>query len=88
MPVGEVDALYQLYWYGIDFAYSDEEGIYMQDSPHGAHEVGTHPTAEDVAKINETYGAAHQVIAEKFEIDIETYRDYYTLAMGLNKIVE
>ena len=83
IPVAEQDAIFQLYWYGIDVTY-DSEGIHLNTDIE-AHPAGTHPTAEQVAAINETYGAAHQELGNLIDIDLSTYRDYYTLAMGLIK---
>ena len=86
VPVSEVDVIYQLYWYGIDFSYSEEEGIKIVHLPaEQVHEAGTHPTAEQVAVINETYGTNHQAFVEKFQLNISTYRDFYTLALDLVK---
>ena len=85
IPVGEIDVIYQLYWYGVDLAYSDTDGIYLTESSYGAHEPGTHPTAEDVEQINKTFKDEHSLISEKLGMDLSTYRDYYTLAMGLLK---
>lgn len=85
IPVGEVDAIYQLYWYGIDLQYSEEAGLHIGDSPYGKHDPGTHPTKEDVEEINKTFGTDHSEVASKIGMDLSTYRDYYTLAMGLLK---
>ena len=86
IPVGEIDVIYQLYWYGIDLAYdTGNDSFVLTESSYGAHEPGTHPTKEDVEEINKTYASEHQIIAEKTGLDLSTYRDYYTLAMGLIK---
>lgn len=91
IPVSEADVLYQLYWYGLDITYSESEGViftdYSETAPERCHAPGTHPTPEDVATINETYNykAEHQAFSEEFGIELGSYRDYYTLAMGLNK---
>jgi len=85
IPVGEVDAIYQLYWYGIDLQYSEENGLHIGDSPYGKHDPGTHPTKEDVEEINKTFGTDHSTVATMIGMDLSTYRDYYTLAMGLLK---
>lgn len=87
IPVGFEDLVFQLYWYGIDFAYNEQEDrLYIVDLPEEqVHEPGTHPTPEDVERINQTYIEDHKVIIEKYELDIDAYRDYYTLAMGLVK---
>ena len=86
IPVSEVDLIYQLYWYGIDFTYSESEGLEFIDSAYGEHAAGTHPEQKDVEAINALgYEEAHREFAEKFEISLGSYRDFYTLAMGLNK---
>jgi len=49
IPVSLTDLMLQLYWYGFDiFDLAGEVEI-------PAHEHGTHPTEEDVKKINETF---------------------------------
>ena len=83
IPVAEQDAIFQLYWYGIDVIY-DSEGLHLNTDIE-AHHPGTHPTAEEVAAINETYGEKHQQLGNLINIDLSSYRDYYTLAMGLIK---
>ena len=91
IPVSEADVLYQLYWYGLDITYTEADGIkftdYSETAPERCHAPGTHPTPEDVTTINETYNykAEHQEFSEKFDIELGNYRDYYTLAMGLNR---
>lgn len=88
IPVSEIDALYQLYWYGHDINYDETEGISITELPEErCHAPGTHPTAEDIALINETYNykAEHQQMFEEFNWDSIDYRDYYTLGMGLLK---
>ena len=44
--------------------------------PVEPHEVGTKPTKEDIAKINETYPATH---------DGELYRYFYTVSLALTR---
>ena len=83
IPVAEEDAIFQLYWYGFDI-YMDEEGIHINKDLVG-HEPGTHPTADDVAEINKTYGDTHKELGDLIGVDLSSYRDYYTLAMGLIK---
>lgn len=87
IPVSEADVLYQLYWYGLDITYTEADGLQFGDSPYGEHAPGTHPTPEDVTAINETYDykAAHEGFSQEFGIELGNYRDYYTLAMGLNR---
>ena len=50
IPVSIVDLLLQLYWYGYDI---DFENFEFKDSPHGLHSKGSHPTADDIKKIND-----------------------------------
>ena len=87
IPVGQEDLLYQLYWYGIDVNMDAEQKIVFNDSPYGAHEPGTHPTADDVKAINENhnFAAIHKDFYEKIDVFNVKYRDYYTLDMGLLK---
>ena len=83
IPVSQQDAIYQLYWYGVD-VYYDSEGIHI-NKDLTSHEAGTHPTKEDVETINQTYGEQHSALGSLIGIDLSSYRDFYTLAMGLNK---
>ena len=69
IPVSFDDVVYQLYWYGFDILDFSTEGI-------TEHEVGTHPTAEDVAEINKVYTTKHPD---------RVYRDFYCISMGLKK---
>lgn len=85
VPVGQADAIFQLYWYGVDVSLTLEDGLTIKESPYGVHEVGTHPTADDIAEINKTFKEGHEMLGLLVEADLTTYRDYYTLAMGLNK---
>ena len=83
IPVAEEDVIFQLYWYGLDIYY-DSEGIHFDNSlTH--HNPGTHPTSADVEEINKTYGTQHTELGDLIGVDLSTYRDYYTLAMGLIK---
>ena len=84
IPVSEQDIIFQLYWYGIDITYNSEDGVRINKDVT-PHPVGSHPTKEEVAEINQTYGTAHKELADLINIDLSTYRDYYTLAMGLIK---
>lgn len=84
IPVSEQDIIFQLYWYGIDITYNETDGLDF-DTTLPAHPVGSHPTKEEVAEINQTYGAAHTELSNVLGIDLSSYRDYYTLAMGLIK---
>ena len=71
IPVSIEDLKYQLYWYGLDLTNLDAEGLVE-------HEVGTHPTTEEIKYINETldYPGSH---------DGNTFRDYHTLSLALTK---
>lgn len=95
IPVSVEDALFQLYWYGIDiqFKHSDPadpdspshlEVVYMEGED--VHDFGTNPTQEDVDKINLTYPDNHAVFEELdfFEIHAE-YRNFHQVKMGLTK---
>lgn len=67
IPVSIDDVIYQLYWYGYDlFNFTEVE----------PHDRNTHPTKEEIDKINETYPDTH---------DGNLYRDFYTLSLGLSK---
>ena len=85
IPVGEIDAIYQLYWYGVDVTYTSGDGIKIGESPDGVHDVGTHPTQEEVAAINEHFGTNHADLSSIIGLSLSTYRDYHTLAMGMVK---
>ena len=84
VPVGQADALFQLYWYGVDVAYTSE-GLVLRESPTGVHDAGTHPTEGEIAEINKTYKEDHEKLSILMDADVSKYRDFYTLAMGLNK---
>ena len=79
LPVSLKDLSLQLYWYGYDFAHLiseiitgevDEDPVEIEKHP-----VGTHPTQEDIDKINETYKTTHG----------EDFRDYHVLELGLTR---
>ena len=86
LPVSVKDLKYQLYWYGYDFSIdkileemlseSEETDIEPTASPDGQHDLGSHPTKEDVAKINEHYKDSHNG---------EEFRDFHVLKLGLTK---
>lgn len=73
-PVSFEDLMYQLYWYGLDVYINDQDEYDIKDVD--AHETGTHPTAEDIAHINETYPVEHKD---------SKYRDFHTLTLPLLK---
>lgn len=83
IPVSEQDIIFQLYWYGIDM-YVDDEGIHINEDIT-AHEPGTHPSMSEVEEINKIYGDTHKELGDLIGVDLSSYRDYYTLAMGLIK---
>ena len=86
IPVSFNDLSLQLYWYGYDLSSlmnddgtpkeGGDEDDFIPPSPHGEHEIGTHPTKEDIDKINETYPSSH---------DGTKFRDYHILKLGLIK---
>lgn len=90
IPVSFTDVFFQLYWYGTDMDYNETDGIFFKESKYGKHDVGTHPTADDITKINETFEQDHEALKNFLEVrtedlNLSTYRDYYTLGMGLLK---
>ena len=88
IPVSEEDLILQLYWYGHNITYSEPEGFKITELPEERHHLpGTHPSPDEVAEINDVYNFAadHAGLAEKYNLDLAAYRDYYTLAMGLLK---
>ena len=68
LPVSIDDLKFQLYWYGLDLSNLSAEIV--------AHDIGTHPTPEEVEEINQTYPASH---------DNKSFRDYHTLSLSLTK---
>ena len=85
VPVSLTDLMYQLYWYGFDLLSMEEE------QPLVHHQHGTHPTKEDIDKINETYNAG---LIPHFDLDafikykaVKTveYRDFNQMTMTLVK---
>ena len=74
IPVSIDDLMFQLYWYGVDFYYDSEDHMHMRITE--GQETGSHPTKEDVDKINETYPAEHHN---------SKYRDFHTLSLSLTK---
>ena len=82
VPVSLDDFMFQLYWYGYDFQFDVLNDRYeMVKDPEGGHEVGTHPTQEEVDEINKTYPDNH-VESESSKIN---YRDFHALTLGLKK---
>lgn len=70
IPVSIEDLQYQLYWYGLDLTNLDAELV--------EHEVGSHPSEEEIKYINEDldYPSSH---------DGKNFRDYHTLSLALTK---
>ena len=88
LPVSISDAVYQLYWYGVDIQayYTDPNDIttFTFGIEHSTvHDFGTKPTAEEVATINETYPEKHNGMSF-MEVE-ENYRVFHQLKMGLSK---
>ena len=89
LPVSVQDAVYQLYWYGVDIQMyytdpSDPETFVFNVADVEAHEYGTFPKDEEVTTINETYPTYHNAYNELLGFD-PTYRTFYQLKMGLTK---
>ena len=83
VPVSLNDLMFQLYWYGFDLFDP------LELKPLEKHDHGTHPTKEEIDKINETYTAEHFDLDAFFKYQVVReikYRDYYTLTMGLAKV--
>lgn len=88
VPVSLTDLMFQLYWYGFDIC--DPLGEY-ELTPH---EHGTHPTKEDIAKINETYNSEGRLL-KHYDLDaivkyksvfkVVEYRDFNQLTMTLQR---
>lgn len=83
IPVSVEDAYYQVYWYGYDVQVKIqlEEVIPFDINVVEVekHSFGTHPTKEEIAKINETFKQTHE------DMFITTFRDYNSLKLGLSK---
>lgn len=89
VPVSIEDLLFQIYWYGYRIdglrapVHLHDENKYIVD-----HEVGTHPTADDVTTIQEYQKdreTKHPDDYGEFEFIYSNYHDYHTLTMGLAK---
>lgn len=77
LPVSVNDLIYQLYWYGYRIDLSADTLITdLPESEH--HEIGSHPTSEQVEAIKTKETAAGSDFYSSF-------RDYHTLTMGLIK---
>ncbi len=81
LPVSVTDLIYQLYWYGYDLnltaLISGDESYDPLNTKEGKHDIGTHPTKEDIDRINTHYKDDHAGVA---------FRDYHVLKLGLTKI--
>ena len=75
LPVSMDDFVYQIYWYGYHFYVEDEV---LQCEHVTPHEIGTHPTKEDVVKINNStdYKSKHKD---------KVFRDFHALTLALTK---
>ena len=73
VPVSVQDLMFQFYWYGYDFN-MNEQALGEETTQH---QIGTHPTQEDIDEINKTYPDKHN--GKKF-------RDFHTMVMGLSRV--
>ena len=90
IPVSVEDLLFQLYWYGIDINRETLDFVKVD-----AHEIGTHPTKEQVELVNQTYPATHFEKVDTGELDEYDqpitydkeiyYRDFHTINLELLK---
>ena len=91
VPVSLNDLMFQLYWYGFDIFDPTEE------YPLEKHEKGTHPTEEDIKKINETFNSDERLL-KHYDLDalvkykaalvpapVLEYRDFNQLTMTLSR---
>lgn len=69
IPVSFADVVFQLYWYGFDLY-----DPLSEDIPE--HALNTHPTKDDIARINQTYPDNHGG---------SLYRDFHCISLGLTK---
>lgn len=77
IPVSIYDLMYQLYWYGWDISIDIETYVIKIEKSSGeSHPHGSHPTQEDVDRINQTFPSEHL----GFE-----FHDFDCLTMGLTK---
>ena len=89
VPVSLTDLMFQLYWYGHDLF------DILEEYPVKEHELGTHPTKEEVEEINKTYNSPDRLIKHcdldaliKYKVLKEVaYRDFNQLTMSLKKAV-
>ena len=72
VPVSVQDLMFQLYWYGYDFNTTEK----IIDESATPHQIGTHPTKEDIDEINKTYPAKH---------NDRKFRDFHNMVMGLSR---
>ena len=77
IPVSMDDLYLQLYWYGIDI-HNDSGNV----EEVTAHEIGTHPTAEDITTIDAIYYGKHKDSKNEEYIH---FRDFHSVEIGLAK---
>lgn len=84
IPVSLNDIILQLYWYGFDIYFSTLE-VHFDYLPEAqCHARGTHPTADDIAAINNdpAYKEHHE---GSMIFTTYPFRDFHTLTIGLLK---
>ncbi len=81
VPVSLADVYYQLYWYGIDIKMSLDDFEIVDVTPHP---VGSKPTKEEIAVINETFEADHEGCFF-FTEALNQYRCFNQVTLGLVK---
>ena len=77
IPVSFDDLYLQLYWYGYDV--HNDEGKFIEVTKH---DLGTHPTAEEIAEIDAVYYGHHKDFDGYQDLH---FRDYHTVTIGLSK---
>lgn len=91
VPVSLNDLMFQLYWYGFDIFDLGEE------YPIEKHEKGSHPTKDDIKKINETFNSDERLL-KHYDLDalvkykaalvpapVLDFRDFNQLTMTLSR---
>lgn len=75
IPVSLADLVFQIYWYGWDLEVTDTS-ISIRKVSGENHPHGSHPTTDDVERINKVFPEEH--------LGLE-FRDFNCLTMGLTK---